>query len=66
MSRMPVTMLSPPPSLGSKDRKIQCALRKALGSAVFDRGEENKRSEGVRDRVVHFIVEGERRSGGID
>jgi hypothetical protein len=64
--RVPVMMLSPPPSPGSKDRKMQYALRKALGSAVFDRGEENERLEGARDRVVDLIVEGERRKGGMD
>ena len=70
-------LLSPPPSpmlkSGSKGTGMVHALRQALGSRVFEDGDEEEGAEGeeeggrledARDRVVDLIVEMERSSRG--
>ncbi|KAF5352211.1 hypothetical protein D9758_009218 [Tetrapyrgos nigripes] len=55
-------LLSPPPSPGSRDMKLHLALRKVLGSSVFDleSGPLGGALEDARDKVVDMLVESER------
>ncbi|KAK7439376.1 hypothetical protein VKT23_017599 [Stygiomarasmius scandens] len=57
-------LLSPPPSPGSRDVKLQYELRRVLGSSVFDseRGPIGEVLEDARDKVVDMLVESERAS----
>ncbi|THU83083.1 hypothetical protein K435DRAFT_734288 [Dendrothele bispora CBS 962.96] len=57
-------LLSPPPSPGSKDFKLQYELRRVLGSSVFDseKGPIGEALEDARDKVVDMLVENERAS----
>jgi hypothetical protein len=52
-------LLSPPPSPSRKDGRWHYSLRCALGSSLFDNGEEPLLEE-ARDRVVDMLVEAER------
>lgn len=56
-------LLSPPPSPGSKDAKLHYALRRALGSSVFEMedGDFGAALEDARDRAVDLLLDFERR-----
>ncbi|KAF9069433.1 hypothetical protein BDP27DRAFT_1325329 [Rhodocollybia butyracea] len=58
-------LLSPPPSPVRQDVKLHYALRRVLGSSVFDAGSDNDNGlggalEDARDRLVDMLVECER------